>query len=68
MKNSNDFAVYLHERYNMTKAEMQANMDSQLNNPILSVCMPNNYAYEERGSASAIPNIDFSKLFVGARL
>lgn len=71
---NNDFAVYLHERYNMTKAEMQADMDEILNNPIFSACEPNDYkprnlyCYEERGSASAIPNIDFSKLFVGARL
>lgn len=71
---NNDFVVRLHERYNMTQAEMQADMDSTLNSLIFSRCglndyVPrNHYCYEERGSASAMPNIDFSRLFVGARL
>ena len=56
---SNDFKVYLHERYNMTKEDFCADMERSEGETLL---------YEETSCAYTLPNIDYDKLFVGARI
>lgn len=54
----NDFAVHMHERYGHTKEEFER----------MFVDDNTEYSYEERSCKSRRPNIDFDKLFCGARL
>lgn len=62
MENSKDFVVYLHERYGLTKEKMIKNSTKYCN------LLGNNFGYEERGSATMMQNVDYDKLYVGARL
>lgn len=62
----NDFIVHLHERYGQTKEEFE---NSLLNKaPYAKVLSGNGYQYEEHSGVHKMPNVDFEKLFVGARL
>lgn len=62
MENSNDFVVYLHERYGVTKEKMIENCTKYC------AMLGNNFAYEEQSCATRMQNVDYDKLFVGARL
>lgn len=62
----NDFIVHLYERYGQTKDEFASSLLKQA--PYAKVLSSNGYQYEERSSVHKMPNVDFEKLFVGARL
>ena len=66
MKMKNDFIVHLHERYGQTKDEFASSLLKKA--PYAKVLSINGYQYEERSSLLRLPNVDFEKLFVGARL
>ncbi|MBR4589196.1 MAG: hypothetical protein IKO36_00915 [Bacteroidaceae bacterium] len=59
---NNDFAVYLHERYNVDKQKMIDNSNKYCE------LLGNNFEYEEWSCANRMRNVDYDKLFVGARL
>lgn len=63
---NNDFSVHLHERYGQTKDEFASSLLKKA--PYAKVLSSNGYQYEERSSVHMMPNVDFEKLFVGARL
>jgi hypothetical protein len=64
---SNDFKVYLHERYNQPKEEFCESM-----RPIeygnIDFEFQKTLQYEETSCGNTMPNIDYDKLFVGARI
>lgn len=63
---SNDFTVHLYERYGQTKDEFASSILNKA--PYAKVLNSNGYHYEERSQFHRLPNVDFEKLFVGARL
>ena len=62
-----DFVVYLHERYGMTKEEFFNSIK-----PIEFGNIEKEYfetlKYEETSCVHVMPNVDYDKLYVGARL
>lgn len=62
MKTSEDFIVYLHERYGISKQKMIDNANKFCD------ILGNNFAYEEQSCATRMQNVDYDKLFVGAKL
>ena len=54
-----DFTVYLHERYGMSKDEFVKTMYNSAGHIV---------RYEEDSSVKKLPNVDYGKLFVGARI
>lgn len=63
---NNDFSVHLYERYGQTKDEFASSLFKRA--PYAKVLSSNGYQYEERSIVHMMPNIDFEKLFIGARL
>lgn len=59
---SKDFVVWLNERYGKTKEEFGKSME------LAKVFSPDGVCYEEEHGAYRLPNVDYDKLFVGARL
>lgn len=55
----NDFKVYLHERYDMTKDDFYIDMERSKGETL---------QYEETSCGHTMPNVDYEKLFVGARI
>ena len=64
----NDFVVHMHERYGYTKNEFEKNVCSPSTLSFLTGKDDAEYCYEEWSRESSLPNIDFDKLFCGARL
>lgn len=54
-----DVTVYLHERYGMTKKQFCEAMQGSAGHTV---------RYEEDSSVHQLPNIDYNKLFVGAKI
>lgn len=54
-----DLTVYLHERYGMTKEQFCKSMQMSAGETV---------HYEEESCMHRLPNIDYDKLFVGARI
>lgn len=63
---SNDFIVHLYERYGQTKEEFANSILKKA--PYAKILTGNGYQYEERSEGLVMPNVEFEKLFVGARL
>lgn len=68
-----DFTVWMNERYNQTKEEFESGFDFDYLNNLLSLTSDElkrfkTVTYEERSCTSKLPNVDYDKLFVGARL
>jgi len=63
---NNDFIVHLYERYGWTKDEFASYILEKAG--YAKVLSSNGYQYEERSCLLRLPNVDFEKLFVRARL
>ena len=77
MEKSNDFTVWLDERYNVTKEEFERRMtrsdDLEKRCKNLGIELPptltsKTMKYEEDSCMNRMPQVDYDKLFVGARL
>ena len=78
MENSNDFTVWMNERYNMTKEEFEQHMTwadtleerlgFELPTELKSKIMSKTLKYEEDSCMNQMPQVDYDKLFVGAHL
>jgi hypothetical protein len=77
MEKNNDFTVWMNERYNMTKEEFEHRMiwadtvEEEFKN--LGLELPAELKskvvkYEEESCMDRMPQVDYDKLFVGARL
>lgn len=66
MIQDNDFAVYLHERYGMTKDEFFDSIKPSEFGFIEEKF--STLKYEEESCSNVMPNVDYDKLYVGARL
>lgn len=67
MENNKDFTVWLDERYNMTKEEFEQHMTWEKNYGF-ELPTPKQMRYEEESCMNQMPQVDYDKLFVGARL
>lgn len=54
-----DFTVYLHERYNMSEEQFCETMRMSAGKTL---------RYEEESCMNRLPNVDYGKLFVGAKI
>lgn len=74
MEKISDFTVWLDERYNMTKEEFEQHMTwADTLEERLGVELPAEFKlktlkYEEESCMNRMSNVDYDKLFVGARL
>lgn len=74
MENSKDFTVWLDERYNMSKEEFEQHMtwadgfEEKYGIELPHELKPKALRYEETSCRNQMPQVDYDKLFVGARL
>lgn len=77
MENSYDFTVWVNERYDMSKEEFERHMTwadtlegklKKLGIELPSTLKSKTMKYEEESCMNRMPQVDYDKLFVGARL